>query len=207
MAVRTDVTINWEISPRVITVAAPSTSITIQDLNDTLRFLEYSPNPGFDVHSEDYILESEGKFDLRDGVKLTGVSLRLVNAKIAFEARAGPTWAECQITGGNLTAVNSGGSYHYPIEFTAYTSVSFESDTSAALIEGSGGALTSEQEVQLATAATESTLARKVGVNKATVLDNGDDTETVTIYDDNGTSVLYTFTVDKTGNPITKEQV
>ncbi len=133
MAVRSDVVIDWEVSPRIITVQAPSTTITVQDLNDTLRALEYSPNPGYNIHAEDHILEAEGKFDL--GTKLTGISLRFLNAKISFEARAGPTWAECSITGGNISAVDSVGNTIYPIEFTAFVAVAFESDTSAALLD------------------------------------------------------------------------
>jgi hypothetical protein len=224
MAFRADVSIDWLASPRLITVAAPSTSITAQDLSDTLRKKEWC----ITGLSNPLILESEGKFDLRDGVKLTGISLRMVNAQIAFEARPGPTWAECQIEGGNITAVDDAGDYLYPIHFTPYTSVAFESDISAALIAGSGGALTPSQETELTTAATQSTaaassaataaseaadaaadaaLARKVTTNRATVLDNGDDTETVTIYDDDDLTPLYVFTIDKTGNPITKVAV
>jgi hypothetical protein len=153
--------------------------------------------------TRDYILDNEGKFDL--GAKLTGISLRLVNAKLAFETRLGPTWAECQVSGGNLAATDSGGSAVWPIEFTDYTSVTFESDVSAALIPGTGG-LTPSQEVELTTAATESTsahteaaasaidaaLARKLDSNKAIV---SPDDLTVTVYDDNGVDILYVFDI------------
>ena len=40
MAFRTDISIDWTTSPRIITLAAPSTEITIQELYDTLRDLE-----------------------------------------------------------------------------------------------------------------------------------------------------------------------
>lgn len=210
MAFRSDISIDWAVSPRIITIAAPSTTATIQDLSDTIRVLE-----GGRVGSltRPYILDNEGKFDLRDGVKLTGVSIRLVNAKIAFEGRPGPTWAECSIVEGNLTASDDVGAYSYPISFTPYTSVSYESDVSAALIEGSGGALTPEQEVELTTAATQSTAAasssataateataaatdaegaRKALVNKAVI--SADDL-TVTIYDDDDVTPLYVFDI------------
>jgi hypothetical protein len=151
VTVRNDIWIDWKVSPRIITVGAPSVLVDIQDLSDTIRMLE-----GLRVWAltRDYILDNEGKFDL--GAKLTGISLRLVNAKLAFEARLGPDWAECQVSGGNLAATDSGGSAVWPIEFTNYTSVTFESDVSAALIPGTGG-LTPEQEIELTTAATEST--------------------------------------------------
>ena len=134
MAFRSDVSIDWMASPRIITVAAPSVTITIQDLSTTLRTLEDRITSMFAPK----ILDNEGKFDLYQGTKFTGISLRLLNAKLAFEARAGPTWAECTVTGGNLTAVDDVDVYFWPIEFTAFTSVVYESDTSAALIEGSG---------------------------------------------------------------------
>lgn len=151
MTVRNDIWIDWKVSPRIITVGAPSVAADIQDLSDTIRKLE---GDRVWALTREYILDNEGKFDL--GNKLTGISLRLVNAKLAFEARSGPTWAECAVSGGNLAAVDDLGAAVWPIEFTNFTSVTFESDTSAALIAGSSG-LTPTQETQLETAATEST--------------------------------------------------
>jgi hypothetical protein len=153
VTVRNDIWIDWKVSPRIIYVEAPSVSVDIQDLSDTIRHLE---GKRIEAMTRDYILDNEGKFDL--GTKLTGISLRLVNAKLAFEARPGPTWAECSVSGGNLAAVDSGGTPVWPIYFTNYTSVTFESDVSAALIAGTSG-LTPTQETQLETAATESTAA------------------------------------------------
>lgn len=187
MAFRSDVVIDWTTSPRIITVAAPSTAITIQDLNDTIRVLE---GGRVWAMSRPYILDAEGKFDL--GTKLTGISLRLVDAKLAFEDRAGPTWAECTVTGGNLAAVDSLGSAVWPIQFTNYCSVTFESDVSAALIPGTGGALTSEQEAQLLAAATESKAARQAALNRAVI---SLDDQTVTIYDDDQITPLYVFDI------------
>ena len=42
MAIRNDVTVDWSVYPRIITVLAPSTEITMQDMLDTLRELESS---------------------------------------------------------------------------------------------------------------------------------------------------------------------
>lgn len=151
MTVRNDIWIDWTVSPRIITVRAPSVAVDIQDLSDTIRKLE---GDRVWAMTRDYILDNEGKFDL--GNKLTGISLRLVNALLAFEARPGPTWAECAVSGGNLAAVDDLGAAVWPISFTNFTSVTFESDVSAALISGSSG-LTPTQETQLETAATEST--------------------------------------------------
>jgi hypothetical protein len=129
MAVRDDITIDWTVSPRIITVASPSTTVTIQDLSDTLRHLEAQ----MDTMQNPYILDNEGKFDL--GTKLTGISLRLIDAKLAFEARPGPTWAECTVTGGNLASVDDVGASQWPIEPTNYVNATFESDVSAALLK------------------------------------------------------------------------
>ena len=187
MTVRSDVTIDWTTSPRIITVAAPSTAITVQDLSDTIRALEGNRVVAM---SRPYVLDNEGKFDL--GTKLTGISLRLVNAKLAFEARPGPTWAECTVTGGNLAAVNDLGAAVWPIYFTDYTSVTFESDVSAALISGTGGALTPAQEQQLADAADDAKAARQAALNRAVI---SLDDLTVTIYDDDLVTPLYVFDI------------
>jgi len=40
MPIRGDITVNWDLSPRVIIVAAPSAELVIQDLHDTMRSLE-----------------------------------------------------------------------------------------------------------------------------------------------------------------------
>jgi hypothetical protein len=129
MAFRSDISIDWTVSPRIITIAAPSVTATIQDLSDTIRVLE---GDRIWAMTREYILDNEGKFDL--GTKLTGISLRLVNAKLAFEARPGPTFAECSVTGGNLASVDDVGASQWPIEHTDYVSVTFESDVSAALL-------------------------------------------------------------------------
>lgn len=42
MSVRTDLSVDWEASPRIITIADPSTNIIIQDLHDTVTFIEQS---------------------------------------------------------------------------------------------------------------------------------------------------------------------
>ena len=47
MSFRADITIDWSLSPRIITVAAPSVEVSMQDLYDTLRTLEAS-SPAMD---------------------------------------------------------------------------------------------------------------------------------------------------------------
>ena len=82
MAQRSDITVRWDLSPRLITIAAPSTEITIQDLHDTLRELE-AQQQNLIYPS---IIETAGKESLGGGVSV-GLTATLQNACISFEAR------------------------------------------------------------------------------------------------------------------------
>lgn len=131
MSVRTDVTIDFLSSPRIATIAAPSTTISVQDLVDTLRnfeqnlvYLQYDPLLA-DTTS--------GKVQL-DATKLTGITCVLSDCRVAFEARGGPTYTQCSVTSGNLASVDTAGLLTDRIEPTAFTQVVVELDTSAALV-------------------------------------------------------------------------
>jgi hypothetical protein len=133
VSVRTDITVNFDVSPRIITVAAPSVALTIQDLWDTLRQIEDElPYLSFDQLIS---TKSGGKISLGGG-EFTGISLVMNNALLEFEARAGPTWAECQIQGGNIISVDSGGVIQWPINPTDYVNVAFRQSTAPGLVEG-----------------------------------------------------------------------
>lgn len=137
MTIRNDVTVNWASSPRIITVASPSETITIKDLYDTLRSLEAS----LSSMDDDSIVEAGGLEDLGGGVQV-GLTVTLLNAKLAFESRSGPAFSQCRISGGNLVAKDSAGTYFSsPIESTAYTQVILSNSSSATLMvtDGSGG--------------------------------------------------------------------
>lgn len=82
MAERGDIAVNWVLSPRIITVDAPSTEVIMQDLHDTLVVLETSPN-GMD---EPQIIASVGKEELGGGVAV-GITCALQNAQLSFEPR------------------------------------------------------------------------------------------------------------------------
>lgn len=136
MAFRSDISIDFTLSPRIITVASPSVTVTIQDLVDTLRIHEAD----FLNLDEPKLLDAAGKQDLGGGASV-GVTLTLQNAKLAFEARLGPTFEQCTVTGGNFVAVDTGGVPISPIEPTAFTQVVVQQSTSPTLITttGSGG--------------------------------------------------------------------
>jgi hypothetical protein len=82
MTVRTDIVVDPSRSPRIVTVLAPETELTVQDLHDTLRAWEDSEEGvTFDV-----IVESAGKEELGGGVRV-GVTTTLQNALVEFEPR------------------------------------------------------------------------------------------------------------------------
>ena len=82
MAFRSDISIRWDLSPRLITVAAPSTELVIQDLHDTLRELE-AQQQNLIYES---IIETTGGQDLGGSVTV-GLTAQLLNACVSFEAR------------------------------------------------------------------------------------------------------------------------
>lgn len=208
MAVRSDVSVRWNRSPRLITVAAPSTDISIQDLHDTLRSLEEEPAN----LSYPFLISTTGKQDLGGG-KFVGLTAQLQDARLAFQARTTPAeegtattatspgpntidlidnaaafvtnavepgaiainqetsasatvlsvtsettleldllsggsrddWqlgddyivmntVQCTVSGGNITAVDDLGAGIAPVFPTAFTQVTIEADTSAALL-------------------------------------------------------------------------
>jgi len=133
MSVRNDVVIDWNSSPRIITVeknGAESQAISLQDLVDTLRSIEYQA----DTMAYGYLIDSFGKQALGGGVKV-GITLVLKNAKLAFEARPPATFVQCNISGGNLVAVDVNGDDMDPIQTTDYTQIVKTSSSSATLQE------------------------------------------------------------------------
>ena len=126
-----ELSVDWWASPRIITVAAPRTEITIQDLVDSLRLLEDDLN----VIDNDHLIDATGKENLGGGT-LVGITATLQNAKLAFEARGGPSFELCKVSGGNLVAVDENGStFSSPIEPTAYVQVIISNSSSATLQE------------------------------------------------------------------------
>jgi hypothetical protein len=91
-------TIDNQVSPRIITVDKPDTQITIQELVDLLRDWEDDS-----INADDpEIVSAAGKEDLGGGV-FVGISATLQNAQLAFEARIDP------IESGTITTANGNG--------------------------------------------------------------------------------------------------
>ncbi len=135
MTVRTDVTVDFSVSPRVIEIASPSTSIIIQDLYDTLRTLEAQIQNIDDAALVDNI-RTAGKQTL-SATKAVGITLTLNNAKLKFEDRAGPSYTIMNVVDGNLVAIDTNQTFIEPIEPSAFTTVKTEADVSAGLVQRS----------------------------------------------------------------------
>lgn len=86
MTVRNDLIYDYSVSPRVITVQAPSSEIIQQDLVDTVRVEEERIHGGMAFEK---LLNASGKDDLGGGVSV-GITVSLQNALLSFEARRTP---------------------------------------------------------------------------------------------------------------------
>ncbi len=95
MTTRDDVNIDYQPSPRVIEVEAPSTELILQDLVDTVRISEQGFSEGL---AFDKVIDAAGKEDLGGGV-LVGITANLQNAQVAFEARRTPAVTGVVTTG------------------------------------------------------------------------------------------------------------
>jgi len=144
MAVQSYISVDWDVSPRIVTVADTETAVTIQDLYDTLRTLESASN-GVD---NDSIVSGAGKEVLGPGLAV-GLTIALLDAKLAFEARPPSTYVQCAVRGGNLTALDTAGDPVPPIKPTAYTQVVVEQASGSTAVE-TIAALTEQDKLDIA---------------------------------------------------------
>ena len=128
MSIRQDLTINWAVSPRIIEVAAPSHELTVQDLYDTVRSLSAAES----AIDEPEIIDGSGKEVLSE-TELVGLTVKLLNAKIKFEDRTSPT--DCNISGGNLVALDADNHPMNPIQYAPYVTVTYAKSSSATLVQ------------------------------------------------------------------------
>jgi len=126
-------------SPRIITVPeVDGNSITVQTLVNQIREWEDDPiNLSYKK-----LLSASGKEDLGEGA-FVGITAKLENAKVKFEARGNPT--VCIVRGGNLVAVDANGDTMDVIEPSTNVTAIIAQSSSATLIEGTGS-VWSEQE-------------------------------------------------------------
>lgn len=128
MAVLSTIAVDWAQSPRLITVAAPVTSVSVQDLYDTLRDAEDEPvNMGFT-----HLISAGGKEVLDAALgSAVGITATLLNAVIKFEDRGSPT--VCKISGGNIVAQDINTDPIDPIVFSTNV-LAFVAQSSSATI-------------------------------------------------------------------------
>ena len=107
MAIRGDFSVDYTQSPRIITIAKPSTACSMQDLHDTLSYLQSQ----FNAIDEPKLVASSGK-EVLDTTNKVGLTVTLQNARVGFEARDGTEfggtneWTQCLLDGGNVVAVD-----------------------------------------------------------------------------------------------------
>jgi len=176
MAVRTDVTIDYTVSPRIITVDSPSVLITIQDIHDTVASIEADLDTGMQFTQ---VIASAGK-EFIDTGELVGVTATLQDAKLAFEDRAGPSFIQCKVSGGNLVAVDDMDVPIDPIQTTDFTQVVYRGSTSPTILETGVSGLTAPESAKL-------TLIEQLLRNK---LITDPDTGIMTLYNDAGVPLL-----------------
>ena len=117
MTERSYISTVWELSPRLIEVAAPpisgggdgSDTVAVQDLHDSLKsntLQAGEADDSLDNMDDEPLIDSEGKTNLGGGVSV-GISATLLNAQIAFEANYAPeqvgTATSNDVTGQSLT--------------------------------------------------------------------------------------------------------
>jgi hypothetical protein len=118
---------NFHFDPinRIITVLAPDTEITVQELINAIRDWE-------DDHLEwDKVADATGKDYLGAGL-YTAITVRLLNWRLKFQDRDQPT--ACIVRGGNLLAVDAQGNYMYPIAPAQNVTVAIAQSTAASLL-------------------------------------------------------------------------
>ena len=108
---------------KIITIQSPDTEITIQNLLNSIRAWE-DELTSLDIP---FIASCAGKEPLGGGVSV-GLTLTLLDDwQLAFEARLGPDYIQCKVSGGNIVATHVNGSI-YP---TAFTQVLITASSSA----------------------------------------------------------------------------
>lgn len=120
--------LTFEHIDKTITVLSPGVAVGVQELVD--KIAGYMDEPS--QLSIDVIADWEGKAGL-GGSEFTGITLTLINDwRVQFEARGGPTYISCQVTGGNLVAINAFSDN--PIKPTAFTQVQIRQSQAPTII-------------------------------------------------------------------------
>lgn len=113
MTTRTDIIVDYNVSPRIIEIAEPSQEVTMQDLVDTLRIVEEGFTQGLAFPK---VTNASGKDDLGGGVSV-GITTSLQDTRLSFAARRTPAETGTVTTGsgapvvGNITFVDGAANF------------------------------------------------------------------------------------------------
>ena len=170
--------VNPLVSPRIVTVPlTDGDSITVQSLVNQIRQWEQT----VEALPYDKLLSASGKEDLGGNI-LVGITAKLENTKLMFEARG--TATTCYVGGGNLVAVNASGVSMFPIEPSTNVTVQLTKSSSATLLN---------QE----TMASDLAFIKQVEQGRWKIVNNQ-----MIFYDLDGITPIRTFALkDKAGNP------
>lgn len=115
---------------KLIIITKPTTSVTIQNLINAIRDYE-DEQENLEVAR---IANATGKEDLGGGVQV-GITLELLDGwQVQFEERTvGEGWTICNITGGNLVALNEVGANQFPLYPSDYVNGWITTSSSATI--------------------------------------------------------------------------
>ena len=133
----------FDIPSKIVTVLAPDTSVTVQEVYDVCRDFEDSPP----MMSHNLIVDAEGKTNMGSG-KFAVIFLFLINGwRLAFEARPGPTTVICEIADGNTfgRVGDKGSAAQHPLAPTDYVYAIVYQATTGAQIESGVSGLTAQE--------------------------------------------------------------
>lgn len=171
--------LSFDHTTRLINIQSPQDTLNCQDLINAIREEEASERGIL----YDQIATASGKEDLGNGVYV-GMTVNLLSPwQVKF-------WAGnyiAKIAGGNLV----GGILGDPVAYSAGVQVLLIQSAASTVVVTSDG-LNSAQAALLQTAATEASKGRKMQTNKAVISGDG---RSVSIYDDDGMSLLASFDI------------
>lgn len=126
---------------KIITVEAPATEVTIQELINAIRDWEDE----LDNMDLPKVADASGKESLGGGL-VVGITLNLLNNwQLKFEDRPGPDFIQCIVKDGNLV----GGVAGDPIKESAYTQVMLILSAAGTIAETGVSGLTAEESEKL----------------------------------------------------------
>lgn len=170
--------ISFDYTNQLVNISADQDTLDCQALIDAIRAEEASE----DGICYTQIATASGKESLGSGIYV-GITVNL----LGWQVKPADGNYIFKIAGGNLV----GGVGNDPVAYAPGVQVLLVQSAASTVVVTSDG-LNAAQAALLETAAEESTKSRKMQTNKAIVSGDG---RTVSIYDDNGTTLLHTFDV------------